>query len=67
MMNYQQLRRDPKYKWDKSSANKIKRLADGVGNQVKEIDTIEFICKYNVLQSRIKDVTYDSFVCNVRN
>ena len=37
MLNYQQLRRDPKYKiqWDKSAANKFGRLADNVGKRIK--------------------------------
>ena len=69
MLNYRQLRRDPKYKiqWDKSAANEFGRLADGVGNRVKGTKTIEFIRKCDVPQSRMKDVTYGSFVCNVRN
>merc|ERR1712194_811351 len=69
MLNYRQLRRDPKYKiqWDKSAANEFGRLADGVGNRVKGTKTIEFIRKCNVPQARMKDVTYGSFVCNVRN
>ena len=68
MLNYRQLRRDPKYKiqWDKSAANECGRLADGVGNRVKGTKTIEFIHKCDVPQSRMKDVTYGSFVCNVR-
>ena len=69
MLNYRQLRRDPKYKiqWDKSAANEFGRLAGGVGNRVKGTKTIEFIRKCDVPQSRMKDVTYGSFVCNVRN
>ena len=69
MLNYRQLRRDPKYniQWDKSAANEFGRLADGVGNRVKGTKTIEFIRKCDVPQSRMKDVTYGSFVCNVRN
>jgi hypothetical protein len=69
MQNYQQLMQDTKYKiqWEKSAANKFGGLANGVGNRVKATKTIEFMHKCNVPQSRIKDVTYDSFVCNVRN
>ena len=69
MLNYRQLRRDPKYKiqWDKSAANEFGRLADGVGNRVKGTKTIEFIRKCDVPQSRMKDATYGSFVCIVRN
>ena len=34
MLNYRQLRRDPKYKihWDKPAANKFGRLANGMSN-----------------------------------
>ena len=67
VLNYWLLRRNPKYKiqWDKSAANKVGRLADGVGNRVKETTTIEFIRKYNVPLSRMKEGTYGSVVCNV--
>ena len=69
MLNFRQLRHNPKYKihWDKSTANKFGRLADGVGNQVKGTKTIEFICKCNAPQLRMKAVTYGSFVCSVHN
>ena len=69
MLNYQQLRWDPKYKiqWDKSAANEFGRLAVGVGNRVKGTKIIEFIRKCDVPQLRTKDVTYGSFVWNVRN
>ena len=69
MLNYRQLRRDPKYKiqWDKSEANEFGRLANGVGSRIKGTNTIKFICKSDVPQARMRDVTYGSFVCNVRN
>ena len=45
MLNYRQLRRDPKYKlqWDKSEANEFGRLANGVGSRIKGTNTIKFI------------------------
>ena len=69
MLNYRQLRRDPKYTihWDKSAANEFGRLANGVGNRMNGTKTMEFIRKYDVPQARMKDVTYSSFVCSVRN
>ena len=69
MLNYRQLKQDPKYKiqWDKSAANKFERLSNGTGNRVKGTKTIEFIRKHNVPQARMKDVRYGSFVCNVQN
>ena len=69
MLNYRQLRRDPKYKiqWDKSAANEFGRLADGVGNQVKGTNTIKSIRKCDVPQAQMKDVTYGSFVYSVRD
>ena len=69
MLNYRQLCRNPGYKiqWDKSAANEFGRLANGVGGRVKGTNTIKFIRKSNVPQARIRDVTYGSFVCNVRN
>ena len=69
MLNYRQLRRDPRYKvqWDKSAANKFGQLANRVGGRVKETNTIKFIRKSDVPQARMRDVTYGSFVCNVRN
>ena len=47
MMNFRQLRRDPKYKinWEKLAANGFGRLANVVGNRVKGTKTIEFIRK----------------------
>ena len=57
MLNYRQLRRDPKYKvqWNTSEAKECERLADGIGNHVKGTITIEFIHKCNVPQSRMKN------------
>ena len=59
MLNHRQLKRNPKYKikWNKSVANEFVRLANGVSNRVERTKTIEFIRKFDVPQSRRKDVT----------
>ena len=70
LLNYKQLMRDPKYKkrWSISSANEFGRLANGVGGRIKNTtNTINFINKKDVPNYRRKDVTYQSFVWNVRN
>ena len=70
LLNYKQLMRDPKYKkrWSISSANEFGRLANGVGGRIKNTtNTIKFINKKDVPNYRRKDVTYQSFVWNVRN
>jgi hypothetical protein len=68
MLEYRQLRRDPRYKetWERSAANDFGMLAQGVGNRVKGTNTIFFIHKSEVPPDRFKDVTYLKFVCNVR-
>ena len=70
LLNYNQLMRDPKYKknWRTSSANEFGRLANGVGGSTKNpTNTIRFIRRKDTPRSRRKDITYGSFVCNVRN
>ena len=62
--------RDPNYKknWSASSANEFGRLANGVRGRIKNpTNTIKFIRKKDIPSSSRKDVTYGSFVCNVRN
>ena len=68
LLNYRQLRRDPKYskEWNKSSANEFRRLSNGVGGRVKGTNTIKFIKRSDVPAGRRKDVTYGQFVCSVR-
>ena len=69
LLNYRQLLRSAKYKkqWSISSANEFGRLANGVGNRIKNpTNTIQFIHKKDIPQDRRKDVTYGSFVCSVR-
>ena len=67
LLNYRQLRRDPKYsaEWNRSAANEFGRLANGVGGRVKGTKTIKFIRKRDVPQARLKDVTYGSFLCTI--
>lgn len=69
LLNYKQLMRNPKYKkkWGISSANEFGHMANGVGGQTKNpTNTIKFIRKDEVPKDRRKDVTYGSFVCNMR-
>ena len=69
LLNYRQLRRDPKHKqdWSLSSANEFGRLANGIGGRIKNpTNTIKFLRREQVPESRRKDVTYGQFVCSVR-
>jgi hypothetical protein len=67
-LNYRQLIRDPKHKeiWSTPAANEFRRLAQGVGGRVKGTNTIFFICKDQVPEDRIKDVTYGSYGCEIK-
>jgi hypothetical protein len=69
LLNYRQLLCSAKYKkqWSTSLANKFGRLANGIGNKIKNpTNTIQFIRKKDIPQDHRKDVTYSSFVCSVR-
>lgn len=69
LLNYKQLMRDPEYKkrWATSLANEFGRHANGVGGRTqKPTNTIRFIKRSDIPRHRRKDVTYGSFVCNVR-
>jgi hypothetical protein len=69
LLNYRQLMRSAKHRqaWSLSSANKIGRLANGIGGRIKNsINTIKFICQHEVPTERMKDVTYGQFVCTVQ-
>jgi hypothetical protein len=68
LLNYQQLIRNPKYKkaWNLLAANEFVQLAQGVGNCIKGTNAIKVIHKRKVPKSRLKDVTYDQFVCTER-
>ena len=69
LLNYNQLMQDPKYKknWSTSSANEFGRLANGVEGCIKNpTNTIRFIRRKDIPRSIRKDITYGSFVCNVR-
>ncbi len=67
-LNYRQLILNPKHKeiWNKSAANEFGRLAQGVGGRVKTTNTIFFIRKDQVPKDRMKDVTYGSFICDIK-
>jgi hypothetical protein len=67
-LNYQQLIWNPKHKeiWNKLAANEFGRLAQGVGGRVKATNTIFFIRKDQVPKDRMKDVTYSSFICDMK-
>ena len=68
-LNYRQLRRSDKYKqiWDISSANEFGRLAQGTKDgRVAGTNTIFFISKESVPKDRVRDVTYASFVCEIK-
>jgi hypothetical protein len=57
LLNYRQLLRSAKYKkeWIISSANEFGRLANGVGNRIKNpTNTIQFIRKKDIPQDRRK-------------
>jgi len=68
LLNYRQLLWHTKRKkyWQTSSANKVGRLANGVGGRIKGTNTIKFIRKSEVPKDRMKDVTYGHFICMVR-
>ena len=70
LLDYKQLMRDPKYKkhLSTSSANEFGRLVNGVGGRIKNpTNRIRFIRRKDIPRSRLKDVTYGYFVCDVRN
>ena len=69
IISYRQLMRNPKFKknWSTSSANKFRRLANGVGGRIKNTTTkIAFITRKDIPHDCRKDVTYGNFVCSVR-
>ena len=68
LLNYLQLLQHPDYQetWTKSSANEFSRLANGVGEHVKNNKKmIKFIPKKDIPQDRMKDITYGKFLCTV--
>ncbi len=48
------------------AANEFGRLAQGVGGRVKATKTIFFIRKDQLPKDRMKDVTYGSFICDIK-
>lgn len=75
-LEHRQLRRHPKYKavWDKSYANEIGRLCQGVGKhptmpnkpRVAGTDTMRPINFQDIPRDRISDVAHIRVVCEVR-
>jgi hypothetical protein len=59
-MEYRHLIKSPKHKdeWAHSFANKLGRLAQGIGQREKGTNTIFFIPHANIPQERRRDVTY---------
>ena len=51
--------------WRKAVGNELGRLANRIDNQVREINTIEFIIKEEV--PKVHTVIYDNFVCDYRS
>jgi hypothetical protein len=71
-LNYRQLLRHPKHNaiWKTSSANEFGQLAQGVGGKESRViptNTIFFIKPGQIPHDRRKDVTYGSFVCEVKS
>jgi hypothetical protein len=53
--------------WSKSAANEFGQLAQGLKDgRVKGTNTIRFIRKDKIPQDRRKDVTYESFSCDMK-
>ena len=69
LLNYRQLMGSTKYKeeaWSLSSANEFGRLAQGIGVRIKNpTNTTEFIFQQEIPTERLKDITYEQFVCTV--
>jgi hypothetical protein len=68
-LKYRQLLKDPKHMgiWNTSSANEFGRLAQGIKGRVKPTNTIFFIPHHRIPIERRKDVTYGSFVCDIKS
>jgi hypothetical protein len=60
--------RDPKHAkvWSESSANEFGQLAQEIGGRVTGTNTIFSIQKDHVPMDRRKDITYGSFVCELK-
>jgi hypothetical protein len=68
LLEFRHLIANPKTRatWTHSYGNKLRRLAQGMPNQVSGMDTIFFIPKDKVLQARAKDVTCSLITCLIR-
>ena len=69
LLNNQHSSCNPIYRnrWDIASANKLGHLAQGVSGRVKGTNIIKIIKKSQILKERVKDVTYNQFVCTIQN
>ena len=52
--------------WGKYYGNELRRLAQGIGDNIKGTDTIIFTTKQNIPFERRRDITYGQIVCNYR-
>ena len=68
MLEYRHLITRPKYKevWGDAYGKEVGRLAQGIPGKVEGTNTLFFIRKDEVPADRVKDVTRDRIVCNVR-
>ena len=64
MLEYKQLLKKDPQTWNYSMANKIGRLAQGIGNRIKGTNTIKFIKKQEIPSH--KTVTYARIVADYR-
>ncbi len=69
LLNNRQLMRSEKHRqaWSLSSANEFGQLANGIGGRIKNLtNTIKFTCQHEVPTERMKDATYEQFLCTVQ-
>lgn len=68
MLEYRHLIKHPLHKrtWGPSFSKEVGRLAQGIKGVVEGTDTIFFIPYDQIPADRIKDVTYEQIVCNIR-
>ena len=68
MLEYRHLIKHPlhKHTWGPSFSDEVGRLAQGRRGGVEGTNTIFFIPYEQIPADRIKDITYDQIVCNIR-
>ena len=52
--------------WGKLYGNQLGILSQGIGDNIKETDTIVFTTKQNIPFENRRDITYGQIVCNYR-